>query len=306
MKRAIPALVVATFAAPLQASENTEHPATQFLNRSDVVYAYRTYGPETGRPLILSHRFRANLDDWDPAFLAEISENRPVVTFNSVGVSTSSGNVPTDIEGMADSMAEFIRGLGYEKADILGWSMGGFVVQELATRHSELVDRLILVGTGPGGSPKTPAPVEGVFAVATEPEYNADHRAYLFFADAPSSLSRAEASIERIDANRDPSREPATTVAVMQNQAAAIEAYFSGANGAFGRLGAISAPTLILAGDRDPFFPVAGALLLHREIPNSRLSVAPMTGHGPHHQWPEHSAKLIDDFLADTASVEDR
>lgn len=293
------ALLVATVILPAPAWADTAR--TRFVEADGVRYAHRVHGPETGTPLVLSQRFRGTMDDWDPDFIDALAETRPVVVFDGAGVSSSSGEVPSTIAGMADDMAAFVEALGHAEVDVLGWSMGGFVVQELAMRHPEMVDRLILVGTGPAGSSETPAPEATVFEVATRPAYGAKEREHLFFANAPSSLARAEASMARIDAVRDPDAEPPTTPGVMQVQGAAIQAWLGGGDGAFERLPAIEAPTLIIAGDRDPFFPVLGAFLLNREIPDTRLAVHPMAGHAPHHQWPEHVAVTINDFLADTA-----
>lgn len=272
------------------------------IEAEGVTYAYRVSGPDSGTPLVLSQRFRGTMDDWDPAFIDALDDDRQVILFDAAGVSASSGEVSDVISAMADDMATFIRALGYDEVDVLDWSMGGFVVQSLAIDHPDLVDRLILVGTGPAGSPETPAPTDGVFDVATRDRYETDDREYLFFADAPSSLRKAEASMSRINNGRDVSTEPLTTPAVMQAQAAAIQMWFSGSGGEFEELSGIDSPTLIVSGDRDPFFPIMGPVLLYREIPNARLAVYPMAGHGPHHQWPDHVAEIVSDFLADTAA----
>lgn len=300
MIRSMALVTLFSAALVLPTTGSADAAETRFVEADGVRYAYRVHGPETGTPLVLSQRFRGTMDDWDPAFVDALAGARPVVVFDGAGVSSSSGGVPATVAGMADDMATFVAALGHERIDALGWSMGGFVVQELAMRHPDLVDRLILVGTGPAGSLETPAPEKSVFEVATRPTYGTDEREHLFFADAPSSLARAEASMARIDAARDAEAEPPTTPEVMATQGAAIEGWLSGGDGAFDRLARIESPTLIVAGDRDPFFPVLGAFLLHREIPNARLAVHPMAGHAPHHQWPAHVAATIDDFLADT------
>ncbi|WP_300057424.1 alpha/beta hydrolase [uncultured Roseobacter sp.] len=274
---------------------------TQYVAADGTQYAFRAYGPADGPTLVLSQRFRGNMDDWDPAFIDALDDTHRVIVFNASGISSSTGEVPQTIDGMADDMARFMRAAGFEDADVLGWSMGGFVVHALAMRHPDLVDRLILVGTGPAASPETPAPVDGVFEVATTPEYGEDEREYLFFADAPSSLARADASIRRIDAARDTESEPASTLEAMQVQAGAILHWLGEDPDGFSGLSSIQSPTLIVSGDRDPFFPAMAGVLLYREIPNARLAIYPMAGHGPHHQWPEHVASLIRDFVADTA-----
>lgn len=268
---------------------------TRFVAVGDDLTAYRVSGTSGGTPILLAQRFRGNMDDWDPAFLDALDDGREVIVFNNVGVATSEGTVPDEIDAMADHMAGLIRALGHDSVDVLGWSMGGFVVQSLAARHPELVGRLVLVGTGPAGSAGVAAPAEAVFDVATRPSYGEAERTYLFFADAPSSQSRAAAAMARIDAARDPDGEPATTPAAMQAQAGAIQAFMGSADTL-----SIDTPTLIVAGDRDPFFPVAAAVALHAAIPDARLAIYPMTGHAPHHQWPHHVAQVIADFLSDT------
>ena len=292
-------VALATFGTTASALAAAE---TRTIEADGVTYAYRTYGPETGQPIVLSQRFRGNMDDWDPGFIEALAKVQPVIVFNSAGVSTSSGEVPDTIDAMADHMAAFVTALDRGPVDALGWSMGGFVVQSLAARRPDLVDQVILVGTGPAASPETPAPVDGVFEVATRPAYGEEDREYLFFADAPESRERAEASMARIDAARDLSTEPATTPGVMGAQAAAIQSWLGAPSNAFAALGTIEAPALVVSGDRDPFFPVQAATLLYRELPNARLAIYPMAGHAPHHQWPEHVTTTIETFLAETAS----
>lgn len=107
------------------------------------------------------------------------------------------------------------------------------MVQSLVARRPELIDQVVLVGTGPVASLSTPAPTEGVFEVATRPAYGEEERGYLFFADAPESRARAEASMERIDAERDIDAEPPTTPEVMAAQATAIQSWLGEQQEAF-------------------------------------------------------------------------
>src|SRR3984893_702376 len=107
-------------------------------------------------PLVLLQRFRGTLDHWDPAFLEVLASERRVVIFDSAGVGESTGSVSPTVEGMADSALDFIQALGFTQADILGWSLGGYVTQIVALAHPELVRRLLVTGSGPGGVPGTP------------------------------------------------------------------------------------------------------------------------------------------------------
>jgi len=111
-------------------------------------YAYRTLGPSTGTPLVFCHRFRGTMDDWDPAVIAA---ERPVILFDNAGIGLSTGETPDSVKGMADKAAEFIRLLGFTQVDLLGFSLGGYVAQTVTLNYPDLVRRLVLAGTGPGG-----------------------------------------------------------------------------------------------------------------------------------------------------------
>lgn len=298
-------LAVAFSAVPISAFGQATETPTTFLEVGDVKYAYRDIAPDAaGPPLVMITRYRANMDDWDPAFLDALAQERRVIVFNQSGIASSSGTVPTTIQGMAADVANFIGGMGLEDADVLGWSMGGFTAQALAIDHPELVRRLILVGTGPAASDRTPGPKDGVFEVATKPSrsdgettYADADRAYLFFADDPYSADLAEASFARIDASRR-ADEPVTPPAVMEAQTAAIQDFwFNPENGYFAKLSAVEEPVLIVNGDNDAFFTVSAQAVLFSQFQDAQLAILPAAGHGPQHQHPEEVAGMIDRFL---------
>ena len=278
---------------------------THFVEANGIRYAYRDLGAENpGTPLILITRYRANMDDWDPAFLDALAEDRRVIAFNQSGIASSSGSVPETIKGMAADVAGFAQGMGFEQADILGWSMGGFTAQAVAVDYPELVRKVVLVGTGPAASEYTPGPKDGVFDVALKPTradgtttYTDEDRAYLFFADDPKSMADAQASFQRIDAARR-ADEPVTDPVVMQAQTTAIQDFwFNAENGYFEALSSVQAPVLIINGDNDAFFTVEAQAVLFSELPNAQLAIYPAAGHGPQHQHPNAVAKMIDRFL---------
>lgn len=290
---ALTSLVAATGPAAAQAPGE---PATLSLEAGDVTYAYREFGSAGAAdrvPLLLLQRFRGTLDDWDPAFIEALAEDRRVIVFSNAGVGSSSGSVSDSIAGMAEHAARFVQARGLSQVDVLGWSMGGFVAQALALDEPALVRNLVLLGTGPGGNPESAPPAEPVFEYALRPTYGFDEHLYLFF--APGWEDQTQASIDRIAAGS--GGEPVPGEDVVQTQAGAIQAFMGGETGHFARLGELSQPSLVVSGDRDPFFPMKNVWLLYRELPQARLSVFPNAGHAPHHQHPAEVASLVGEFL---------
>lgn len=117
-----------------------------------VNYLYRDTGGEDGlAPLVLLQHFRGNLDNWDPALVDALSGNRRVITFDNAGVGGSTGMTPDTVEAMARDAISFITALGLGQVDLLGFSIGSFVAQEIALRRPALIRRLVLACTAPEG-----------------------------------------------------------------------------------------------------------------------------------------------------------
>src|SRR3954471_7731085 len=124
---------------------------TQTLDVGGTSFAYRELGPRGGTPLVFLHHFTAVLDDWDPRVIDGIAAHRHVITFDNRGIGATGGKVPHTLEAMAADAAAFIRALGHENVDLIGFSIGGGVAQEITLMYPELVRRLILAGTGVRG-----------------------------------------------------------------------------------------------------------------------------------------------------------
>src|SRR3979411_1760332 len=122
---------------------------TQFVEANGIRFAYRRFGKPGGVPLVFNQHFTGTIDHWDPAVTGGLAATREVILFNNAGISSTSGEVPASVEEMAVHAAAFIRALGLAKVDVLGFSLGGFVTQEIPLQASDLVRRLVLVGTGP-------------------------------------------------------------------------------------------------------------------------------------------------------------
>jgi pimeloyl-ACP methyl ester carboxylesterase len=270
---------------------------TQHLEVDGVTYAYRQLGPTAPAdptPLVFLHRFRGTLDDWDPAFIDAVAARRTVILFSDAAVGSSTGGPAKDVDEKAANAARFIRALGLGQADVLGFSMGGFVAQAIAVHEPELIRKVVLVGTGPGGNPETDPHTDIVFEIALHPEYTFEDSRYLFFSEGRDG--ETQASIDRINLRSD--REPLVGPETIQAMAELIMAFMGGASGHYSLLGQLRQPTLIVSGDDDHFFPVKNQWLLYREIPHAQLAVYPLAGHAPQHQHPGEVAAQVEHFLA--------
>jgi pimeloyl-ACP methyl ester carboxylesterase len=147
----------------------SEAAETRYLDAGGARIAHRSLGADVGVPLVLCQRFRGTMDHWDPALLDVLAHERPVVLFDSAGVGQSSGEAASSIAGMAQIAAAVIDKLGHSQVDLLGWSMGGAVCQRLVLDQPDLVRRLVLAGTGPGGVPDAPRAPDEVWQVAGKP-----------------------------------------------------------------------------------------------------------------------------------------
>src|SRR6202790_1451356 len=148
---------------------------TQVVEAKGVRFAYRRFGKPDGGPLVFNQHFTGTMDHWDPAVTDGLATEREVILFTNAGVSSSSGEVPTSFEQMAANAVSFIQALGLPKVDVLGFSIGGFVAQEITLQAPDLVRRLVLVGTGPssgeGMAALTPEAQEIFGATYDEPDH---------------------------------------------------------------------------------------------------------------------------------------
>jgi pimeloyl-ACP methyl ester carboxylesterase len=154
---------------------------TQFVDVDNARYAYRRFGSATGTPIIMLNHFRAGMDNWDPAVTDGLAKNRPVILFNNAGIASSSGDPADSVTAMANHVIAFVRALGLEKLDVLGFSLGGFVAQEMTANNPDLVRRLILAGTGPQGGEDMNRYTPEVERHATQAVPTEDNFLYLFF-----------------------------------------------------------------------------------------------------------------------------
>lgn len=267
----------------------------QFVEANGVRYAYRQFGAQTGVPVILLQHFRGNMDYWDPAVTDGLAKKRPVYLFDNAGVGLSSGETPDSFEGMADHVAAFARARGLKQVDVLGFSIGGMVAQEVALRHPELVRRLILAGTSPrGGVPGNDPKVPGIAlreTIATREE-----TAYLFFDPAPSSQQAARDFWERRH-QRSEGLDKLASMKAIAAQGAALGKWNSPGDGTFSQLNQISQPTLVVNGSKDVMVPTQNSFTLQQHIPDARLLIYPSSGHGALFQYADDFVIQANAFL---------
>jgi pimeloyl-ACP methyl ester carboxylesterase len=265
---------------------------TEFVVVDGVNVATRTVG--SGTPLVLLHRFRGTLDDWDPALMSALATDHEVLMFDSLGIGQTPGVVPDRVEGMADFAARVIQAAAEGPVDVLGWSLGGFVAQALALKYPRLVRKLVLAGTMPAGSAPELVWSTDWLKRASAPVPTAENALALLYGDSDVSRQAGWESLGRLP------HPPAAYVspAAMATQAEAIRRFADGDDGEwYARLKDITAPTFVANGDRDGLFPAIDSAVLARQIPRSQLAIYPDSGHAFLFQYAERFATDVSRFL---------
>ena len=276
---------------------NTTAP-TQLLRGRNETYAYRRFGGGPARPLLFLQHFTGTLDNWDPAVTDPLASEREVILFDSAGVGRSSGKVPNTIGGMASHALDFLDGLGLDSCDVLGFSLGGMVAQQMARDRPSIFRRMILVGTAPRGGEEIMHLEKPSLARhlgdPTLKGYAVLQR--IFFAPTTSSQAAGGAFIERLARRREDLDSPSGP-AVAAAQMAAFRDWEQYAGTRFGDLEGIRQPTLVVNGVHDEMIPVANSYRLAENLPNAVLLVYPDSGHGSlfqhHESFTRHAAAFL-------------
>ncbi|WP_063053996.1 alpha/beta fold hydrolase [Nocardia arthritidis] len=258
-------------------------------------FAYRELGPDTGVPVIFLNHLAANLDNWDPRVVDGIAAKRRVATFDNRGVGASEGTTPGSVEAMATDAVAFIRALSFDQVDLLGFSLGGFIAQQIAHREPALVRKLILAGTGPAGGEG----IADVTSVTYRDTFKAvatfkDPKEYLFFTRTANGKSQARAFVKRLK-ERAVDRDKAITLRTFRTQLAAIHAWGLQQPSDLSR---IQHPVLVANGDDDRMVPTSNSFDLAQRLPNATLRIYPDAGHGGIFQHHDKFVGEALDFLA--------
>ena len=266
---------------------------TRYVEGRGIRFAYRRLGPSAGTPLVLLQHFSGNIDAWDPAVVNALAADRPVIAFDNAGVGRSTGQTPDNVEAMARDAVGFINSLGLAKVDLLGFSLGGCVAQQMAAEHGQVVRKLILVGTAPkGGEQHLLAVLQEAFAQTDAP----DPRLPLFFTKSSASQSSGLAFLQRTRLRKD-DRDSDNGSAVTDPQAKALITWCATPDPGHAMLRAIRQPTLVVSGSHDTMLPASNAYDMFKELGDAQLMLYPDSGHGVLFQHHEAFVSHVRTFL---------
>ena len=267
---------------------------TRSVDVAGTKIVYRQLGPATGVPVIMLNHWGAVLDNFDPRIVDGIAATRRVIAFNYRGVGASGGKAALTVAEMAEDASAFIRALGFEQVDLLGFSLGGFVAQDIVLKEPDLIRKVILTGTGPAGDDgiervgamSWPLIIKGMLTFR-------DPKFYLFFTSTANGRRAAKDFLRRLQ-ERKADRDKPIAVGAFLRQLKAIKAWGTQAQQ---DLGAIRKPVLVANGDQDKMVPSGNSIDLARRLPNAELVLYEDAGHGGIFQYHEAFVKKALAFL---------
>ena len=271
---------------------------TQHVEADGIRFAYRRFGRAGGAPLVFNQHFIGTMDYWDPAVTDGMGKEREVILFDNAGVSSSSGEVPTTFEEMGADAVAFIKALGLTKVDVLGFSIGGFVAQEITLQAPGLVRRLVLVGTGPRGgqgmATLTPE-AQQIFGASYE---DPDHLwLAVHFTRSQASQAAGRDFLKRFRLRKE-NRDPEVNEKVAPAQLEALGKWGIQFDRAYDYLKSIRQPTLVVNGGNDVIVYSVNSFILQQHLPNAQLILYPDANHGSQYQYPELFVRHVSMFLS--------
>jgi pimeloyl-ACP methyl ester carboxylesterase len=260
-----------------------------------ITYAYRDLG-EGDVPLILLQHFRGNLDNWDPALVGALAADRRVVSFDNVGVGATTGTTPNTIEAMAHDAIAFVEAMSFQTMDLLGFSIGSFVAQEIALIRPDLLRRVVLASSAPQGAAGMHGWAPEVIGAVGQPEPSPQGYLEVFFAPTATSRQAGQQAAGRIF-GRTSDRDEPTTWQTRQAQYDAVCTWGIPNHSLLQRVAAIALPVFVANGDSDPMILPRYSHLLAGLLPDARVKIYPDAAHGFLFQHHEEFAADVHAFL---------
>jgi pimeloyl-ACP methyl ester carboxylesterase len=270
---------------------------TQVLSAGGIDYAYRVTGAADATPLVLLQHFRGNLDNWDLALIDALARGRRVITFDNRGVAASSGTTPNTIAQMALDAIDFIDGLDVGDVDLLGFSIGSFVAQEIALVRPSTVRMVVLASSAPQGASGMHGWPADVIGAVGKPEPSAEDYLSVFFTGSDASRAEGQQVLGRLFGARTVDRDAATDWQTRLAQYDAVCAWGQPNHSLLERVSAIDKPVFVANGDSDPMILPRYSYLLAGLIPAARLKTYPDAAHGFLFQHHAEFAADVDAFL---------
>jgi pimeloyl-ACP methyl ester carboxylesterase len=273
----------------------SEAPNQMVSAANGIDYAYRRLG-DGAVPLVLLQHFRGNMDYWDPALIDALASSRPVVTFDNAGVGASTGTTPRTVEQMAHDACSFLAAAELDQVDILGFSIGSFVAQEIALIRPALVRNLVLASSAPKGAAGMHGWAPEVIEAVGAPQPSPDGYLRVFFTSSESSQRAGQQVLERmLSRTSDPDEQ--TNWQTRQAQYDAVCEWGIPNHALLQRLGAIDHPVFVANGDSDPMILPHYSYLIAGLIPHARVKIYPDAAHGFLFQHHAEFAADVDAFL---------
>jgi pimeloyl-ACP methyl ester carboxylesterase len=251
-----------------------------------------------GAPLLLFNGTGSPMAEWDPAFLAELAGARRVIVFDYPGLGRSTAPPATDFAALATAAVGLLDDLGLPRSDMLGWSMGGFVVQEMLRRDPDRIGRAVLVGTNPGGSGTVLGPQ---WVQAADSDSDGSDRAYLRtnYPETRCAQRRGQDFLDRLERAVASGRYPAphTPTATYRGMVRAEDPWLR-SNANLRQLRAVSSDVWVVVGELDVVTPAANSRLLAGRIPGAQLSTVAGAGHSVLFQYPALTGAAVLGFLS--------
>ncbi len=279
----------------MRESETYIHaPNKSIRTANGITYVYRELGEKIGIPIVFFTHLSANLDNWDPRIIDGIAKQHWVITFDNTGVGLSSGQVPGTIKEMAEDAIDLIKALGFKQIDILSFSMGGMIAQELLELEPTLIRKVILTGTGPRGGKG----IENVTKISNQDLVRAiftlkDVKTYLFFTRTSNGKKKAKEFLARIK-ERKQNRDKMISLKGYLTQLKAINRWGKSTPA---DLSKIKQPILVVNGEADRMVPTENSYDLVQRLLNSKLVIYKDAGHGAIFQYHEEFTKEVLAFL---------
>jgi pimeloyl-ACP methyl ester carboxylesterase len=267
---------------------------TRFVEADGIRFAYRRWGKSGGLPLVFMNYFSANLDDWDPQVTDGFAADNDVILFDNAGVGSSRGETPGTVMEMTRHTVAFLDELALKKVNVVGFSLGGMIAQQMALDHADRIDRTVLLATGPRGG-------EGMTFTELSAEERADPDRFLlsaFFSPTDASQAAGRAYLKRLAA-RTRDRDLPVSTRTAEAQLRAIREWGTvPSSNRYATLEDIKHPTLVVHGTRDIVVRPINAFLLAEHLPDAQLIMYPDSNHGAYSQHAELFLKHAKLFLS--------